>query len=475
MSQLGTLGEASLLKALFTAQERWGWEPREAAVTVEPFPHPRPVPYLPWPDWAPEMAARQARAGGQRAAMILAGGLAVLLALVIAGWQPDWALNLLVVGCTIGYLGAIHPRDVQRQAEASHGRWLADCVAAQDRWQRALQSWTAARDEHRRRQLERQPAAAEWAALAPDARRERTDVYGGTTYGWEALVTSAGTAMLGAGARLTVVDLSQEQVAAELLQLAERAGIAAELILLPEQMARLELPARASSGLRVAALTAASPPPLGDVLADLLARLLMEGVGDEDAGGDTAPRAVLMVIGADPLRRSQLERLAQLARRRGVRQVSLFGHLRDDAVELLGGGAALLMRLDDPREAASAAERAGRGQRVLLHQLTRSTSEAVTHEPWLLPFPGAGRPGYQSSRSRAWGRSRGLSGGAGGPPSQRQLHEVVVEPRLLRSLPETAFLLVEPEVGRPGARVRLGDCNPDILTLANVAAVPAEG
>src|SRR6266542_2193550 len=115
------------------------------------------------------------------------------------------------------------------------------------------------------------------------------------------------------------------------------------------------------------------------------------------------------------------------------------------------------------------------GQRVLLHQLTRSTSEAVTHEPWLLPFPGAGRPGYQSSRSRAWGRSRGLSGGAGGPPSQRQLHEVVVEPRLLRSLPETAFLLVEPEVGRPGARVRLGDCNPDILTLANVAAVPAEG
>jgi hypothetical protein len=474
MNQLETLGEGSLLEALFTAQERWGWEHREPDVTIRPFPHPRPVPYLPWPDWAAEMAARQARAGGQRAAMILAGGLAVLLALVIAGWQPDWALNLLAVGCTVGYLGAIHPRDVRRQAQARHGRWLADCVAVHDRHQRALRKWTTARDEHRRHQLERRPAP-EWAALAPSVPCDRIDVHGGTTYGWEALVTSAGASLLGAGARLTVVDLSREQVAAELVQLAERSGIATEVVLVPAWAERPELPGRTAAGLQVIAVSAPGPPPAGDLLADLLARLLVEGVR-EDPGvreRDRAARELLMVIGADPLQRSHLERLAPLARRRGIRLVHLFAHLRDDAIDLLGGGAALLMRLDDPSQAASAAELAGSGQRVLLHQLTRSASERVTHAARQLPPPGAGRPGYQSRRSRAWGRSRALASGehgGGESPSQRQVHEAVVEPELLRSLPETAFLLVEPQAGGPGARPRLGDCNPDIVTLANPAA-----
>jgi hypothetical protein len=628
MSQLQPLREAPLLQALFAPRERWGWEYREPDAAVEPFPHPRPVLEVPWPNWAPALAARQAKAGGQRAAMILGGLLAVLLAVLVAGWQPDWALALLAVGGTLGYLGVAHPRSVRRQAQAQHRRWLADCVTAQDRYQETLRAWTASREEHRLRELERQAAAPEWAAFGPSARSERVDVYGGTAYGWEALVTSAGASMLGAGARLDVVDLSQELVAAELCQLAERSGVASDVLLLPEQMEELDLlgglaPERArdaivealhgdeqSSGhearsmdarvlgavierlgppltlaricaglrvllgedplagqarqaaaagaaarlgnaelwpeevrrisacfgesfrksaeprmaalesrlhplcqiggrvagrrlvrpgsgsqLQVAALTAQGSALVSDVLAHLLLQLLIEDAR-QDGGTPRAAGArsrVLMVIGADPLRRRHLERLAQLARRRGVRLVYLFRHLRDDATELLGGGTALFMRLGNANEATSAAEHIGREHRFVLHQLTRSAGVSVTHSSGdsegggeragdstllrMLPLPASRSRGYHTSRSRAWGRSRGLSTGSSvtESPSYQRAHELVVEPHLLQSLPETAFLLVEPQAGRPGPRVRLGDCNPDILTLPRVAASPLEG
>ena len=612
MSQLETLREAPLLEALFAPRERWGWEYREPEAAVEPFPQPRPVPRLPEPDWAPELAARQAKAGGQRVALFIGGALSLLLGLVVAGFQPDWALVLFALGIAMGYLGAVQPRTLRRQAETRHRRWLSECAAEQDRYQRALRAWSADRAAHRRRELERGADAPEWAALGPSPGSQRVDVYGGTAYGWEALVTSAGASMLGAGKVLTVVDLSQELVAAELCQLAERSGVPTGVLLLPDHAEQLDLlgglePERARdaivealhgderasshearsmdarilgavierldppvtvaricaglrvllgegdaglspeearrmrdsfgetfrksaeprmaalesrlhplrqvgsrggrrlsrprSGLQVVAMTARGSELVGDVLAHLLLQLLIEDVRDggepDRASATGAPRHVLMVIGADPLRRRHLERLAQLARRRGVRLVYLFRHLRDDAIELLGGGAALFMRLGNAREAASAAEHIGREHRFVLHQLTRSSGESVTHSSSdsqadtqgqgeqssdttmlrMLPLPVSRSRGYQTSRSRTWGRSRSLATGSSvtESPSYRRVHELVVEPHLLQSLPETAFLLVEPDAGRPGPRVRLGDCNPDILTLPKVAATPIEG
>jgi hypothetical protein len=45
-----------------------------------------------------------------------------------------------------------------------------------------------------------------------------------------------------------------------------------------------------------------------------------------------------------------------------------------------------------------------------------------------------------------------------------------VEPAVLQSLPETAFVLVEAAAG--GRRVRFGDCNPGIAMLERVADAP---
>jgi len=38
----------------------------------ELLPHPRPVPYLPWPDWAPELGPRLERADASRIVLTVA-------------------------------------------------------------------------------------------------------------------------------------------------------------------------------------------------------------------------------------------------------------------------------------------------------------------------------------------------------------------------------------------------------------------
>jgi hypothetical protein len=610
MAELLTTPQAELLRSLFAPAERWGWEYRDPATVPLVFPHPRPVPHPPPPTWAAELAPRLEQAEQTRVLLAVGAATSLLIALSIGLGSPFWSLLFLAAAAGLGWLGLVRPRLLRRQAADRQRQWMEACVEHHDRYFQQLQSWTAAREEHRRREHQRLAASPAWAALRPWRMLERLDVFGGTAYGWEALVTAAGASLLGGGARLTVVDLSHDAVAAELAQLAALRGCGVDVVVLPRHMEELDLfaglrpgevrdvlvealhgdereashearsidgrvlgelcetlgapltlgricaalgvllrhgrspdgageldpdecrrianlfgaTARASmeprmvalesrlhglrrlgrrpggrplsaadAQLRVVALDQSGSDLVDDVLSHLLLQVLIHAARDGNGrrpGGDA-----LLVAGADALRRRHLERLDQLARQRGIRLVYMFRHLRDETVDLLGsGGAVIFMRLGNAREAMHAAEFIGREHKFVLHQLTRSTGESVTHTTTdsvtdttgtststtrsdllrtFLPVPLTDSYTSGRSGSRAWGQSSSLATGTttGASSGQQRVYELAVEPTTLQTLPQTAVVFVDHEARR-GPRARLGDCNPDIVTLPNVSAEP---
>jgi hypothetical protein len=244
--------------------------------------------------------------------------------------------------------------------------------------------------------------------------------------------------------------------------------------------------------LRVVGITPDGSELVGDMLAHLLIQVLIHGARRSGPGGG---QSILFVVGADALRRRHLERLDQLATQRGIRLAYMFRHVRDEATDLLGGGgAAFFMRVGNAKEASTVAEFIGREHKFVLHQLTRSSGESVTHtvgdntsetltdqssetfsKHFQIRSPMSTGNSYTSgqSRSRTWGESRSVATGTSTSesPGQQRVYEFAVEPYVLQTLPETAFLFVD-SVRELGPRARLGDCNPDILSLPNVSAEP---
>ena len=146
----------------------------------------------------------------------------------------------------------------------------------------------------------------------------------------------------------------------------------------------------------------------GELLAHVLFQVLLHRLRHDERGGSR----VLVVVGADRFRRTHIERLDQLARRRGVRLVLFFRHLREDAVDLLGGGEAVMfLRLGNAREAEQAASFIGRDHRLVLSQFTVSRSSSLSSTVGTSRTDSASRQESESS-GRQWSRSRNYHYGA---------------------------------------------------------------
>jgi hypothetical protein len=252
---------------------------------------------------------------------------------------------------------------------------------------------------------------------------------------------------------------------------------------------------------------------VGDLGGELLAHVTFQVVVHRLRHAQDQPGRVMIVLGADRFRRVHLERLDQLARRRGVRLVLFFRHLRDDAVEMLGGGEAVMfMRLGNAKEAEHAATFIGKDHRLVLSQFTvqRSSSLSTTvstsstetvsdqdsvtkgtqmswnrnyHMGALVDFPhdsGARNKGKQESKTvgRSMSQSTGetTSEQQGTSESQsagyQRVYEYSVEPRFLQALSPTAFILVDPR--DPGSP-RVGDASPELESeLRSVAPQSAQ-
>ncbi|HET6742172.1 MAG TPA: hypothetical protein VFH76_24680 [Kribbella sp.] len=211
---------------------------------------------------------------------------------------------------------------------------------------------------------------------------------------------------------------------------------------------------------------------------------------------------IVVVAGADAFARPDLERFDSICRRNGLRLVLLFAHLRDSAVEVLGGGdAVLFMRLGNAKEAEQAATFIGRQHRLVASQFTyshgtntstsisdsttrgnsASTSDSIgvqtsdsRQATFGLLFSRRHRSGSKSSGEQysssttggtSWSESISSSTSSGTTEStsigyQRQ-YEFAVEPTVLQGLSPTAFVMVDP---LDPASPRLGDCDPRLAS-----------
>lgn len=221
---------------LMDGGERWGWERRDARMPPpRPLPDPPPALDVPVPLGSIGVAEQAERLSQSRMASLT---------------------------------GA--ERKLQRAADADYREWLAACVEAHGRFQAGLAEWSARRREYERSQLEALSPSPPWAPLRP-LTAQRLDVIGGSPQGWERLLATAGMSLVGAGAQLTVLDLSQAHVSRPLGRALAEAGVAARGLTLPEQLGKVDL------------LAGLSPEDVGTVLAQAIHAVEPAGSDARDA------------------------------------------------------------------------------------------------------------------------------------------------------------------------------------------------
>jgi len=601
-----TLSQPSVAKdptlALFVEGERWGWMYRDPSALRRPWTVPPPQFN---PVVSETVMPRPAGINATIENVILNNPVLFYLAcLGLVAFTSPFLVPLFQTSGLLGFAGLV--------ADFFFWRWLLRMwrnrsnkslqpqlnprvTRENDRLKQAhaekFARWQAAMRAHVEGEDRRVAQMVQWGAVQTLQGTIRVDVFGGTERSWEGLLTTFGSSALASNARLTLLDLSEGAVAAELWRLAGQASLVTRLVELPGQLDNVDLlgpidggslvdalletihgeesdPSRTQRAMddrilrglisvikepitvsklvdglsvllepetqagstaslsvpemqaiqslfsidvlsqmreRIVALEAQLHPLrllasagaprfavnltcyilsqsgttlVNDLIADLLPQILIRSLRSHDQFSSD----VLILAGADRVRRRHLERLSDLASRRGVILVLLFRHLRDDAVQILGGDASavVFLRLGNADEAERATRFIGKDEYFELAQLTESVSSSHTYTSGTTEQQSEGRqagvPMYTRSETRTWGATdslaRGLEVQRGSTMSR--VRRLAVEPEVLQQLPPTEFLMVELNRRVGGRRLVAGDCNPDLALVAGVSPHPFE-
>ena len=222
--------------SLFTPGPRLGWMFRDRRELAAPFPEPRPD-----LDAMRAAAAQQAESAEKAYRKIrkFLGIPSTLLFVVL----------LLANGCSANINGSGPPvvSDLIALIICGPGmtltflRWrkarqaAAAVTEVPDDHQRATAAWQQREDAWQRAELSRLEHADEWGSAELPASTLRTDVFGGSLRGWQALLTTHGTSLLASQPVLTV-DLTGEVICQELTDTARAAGVPSAVWLLPTQL-----------------------------------------------------------------------------------------------------------------------------------------------------------------------------------------------------------------------------------------------
>ncbi|MHB2023980.1 MAG: hypothetical protein ACYCO3_11720 [Mycobacteriales bacterium] len=202
----------------------------------------------------------------------------------------------------------------------------------------------------------------------------------------------------------------------------------------------------------------------------LLLRRLRLGVFDSSC---------LTILGADRIKRDALESLATYAQQSGIRLVLFFEHLRDEAIQLIGGGgaAAGFFTLSNHREAKEGSDYIGEQFKFLEFSRTRTDGESLS-QTWgrersttAGQSVGAGGESRSSSETQGTNYSFGQTRSHDYGVTEQRVREAVVQPEVLMGLPPTAMLYVEilPDGRRDPHYV---DCNPDVRFAPRLSREP---
>ncbi|SNT49687.1 hypothetical protein SAMN05421812_107239 [Asanoa hainanensis] len=274
---------AELAVRLFAPPARWGWE--AAPVPVAAVAPPMPAQPAPWVE-SPRPDASALHAERSKAVTTMVRRLVVAVAAVVLFSTYQFTLEetvseyggseaseifpiaVLVVAALLG-IGVLRALNGVRRASAAirhfEQPYLALRAAERERHNQAQREWREAVAQHRAQTAEAARIAAElangprWYPAGPISDPARVDVFGGDPrrHGWASLLLTFGTSLLAAGSRVTVLDLTGQEVAGGLLGVARAHGLRTN---------RLDLAAGAAADL----LDGVGPSALADCLAHAL-------------------------------------------------------------------------------------------------------------------------------------------------------------------------------------------------------------
>jgi hypothetical protein len=228
---------------LFTPGARLGWIFRDRRTLLAPYPEPEPDLQQLRDQAAAATAAAQARCARARRWAGKPSLIAAIILVLLAGCAKEvnpgadtgrtlfTVLILCAPGLTwTGWCRYRRDQAAKAQPDQEH--------------RQALAAWQQRATAHEQAQLAGLGQVDEWGSAEPPG--VRTEVFGGSWRGWQALLTTHGTSILAAGP-LLVLDLSGQLVSGELTTLAARyAGGNAVQYVLPQDLDRCGLLARMS-------------------------------------------------------------------------------------------------------------------------------------------------------------------------------------------------------------------------------------
>lgn len=227
---------------LFSPDPRLGWVFRDRWWFLRPFPEAPPRQQM-LPEYLARRVTETERLAQRRLSRTLpvSAAIATLLVLFAACSASDsqmvktpvpaGMLLLAVIAVAPGAAltwWAVRQRQGARQAYELARQQIAGGYQDQAR------HWQARKQAHDAAERARLDGLPEWGAAPRPGRR--LDVFGGTLWAWEALLTTYGTSTL-AVQPLLVLDLSREVVSRELVQLSQAAWMGVDAQLLPSRLA----------------------------------------------------------------------------------------------------------------------------------------------------------------------------------------------------------------------------------------------
>ncbi|GAA3232826.1 hypothetical protein ACFO1B_21240 [Dactylosporangium siamense] len=231
--------EPSPLTRLAVPGERFGWIFRDRNLFRRRFTEPQPEP-IPVPFGLVDAArnAKQRMTTRIIIASSVTGGAVVLMG--CCGSATDSAVfGVFAVLALLAGAGAIALIVVAaNQAAGALQRKTDELRAA---YQQAYGQWDARRQTHEHGQQQLIGGLLEWGAATPSPGTRRVDIFGGTSWGWEALLTVFGGSLLSTHGSMVVVDFSGETLCAELTDLARQTGSSVDMRHIPSQLAEVDL------------------------------------------------------------------------------------------------------------------------------------------------------------------------------------------------------------------------------------------
>ena len=283
-----------LATPLFSPPERWGWRAADLPV---PGPPPPDLAQAQRPAWVEpprpdtsHLAAARSRAVTKLVWRIAFGIVLVVAFLAFQGvaeqnlrelqQQQEEAENasdvyqvvILVAGGLLAISlvrAALRVGSANRALRAFEQPYLAFRSSERQRHQQALADWEDAVRRHQAAvaRATRPAGGPRWFPVRPASDPTRIDVVGGDSrrHGWAGLLVTLGTSVLAGGHRLTVLDLTGQDVGGGLLGVARARGLGVRRIDLPDD------------GFEVSLLEGLTGPEIAECLAYALTGRLEPG------------------------------------------------------------------------------------------------------------------------------------------------------------------------------------------------------